>query len=66
MFIKIHVKNSVDALVPIMVNTNLICTVEPDSLNRSFILFHDQRVLVAEETFEVVVTKLRMQGVFEV
>ncbi len=66
MFIKIHVKNSVDKLVPIMVNSDLICTIEPDASSRAFIVFHDQRVLVTEETFDQVVTLLRMQDVFVV
>lgn len=66
MFIKIHIKNSVDKLVPIMVNADLICTIEPIVGNKSFLVFHDQRTLTTEEDFDVLVVKLRTQGVFVV
>lgn len=66
MFIKIHIKNSVEQLVPIMVNANLICTVEPMVNGGAFLVFHDQRTLTVVEDFDKIVTMLRIQGIFEV
>jgi hypothetical protein len=66
MFIKIHVKNSVDKLIPIMVNANLICTIEPMVNGETFLVFHDQRTLIVVEDFQKIVAILRTQGIFEV
>jgi len=65
MFIKIHIKNSTEKLVPIMVNANLICTAEPLVNGGTFLVFHDQRTLIVEEDFDKIVTMLRIQGLFE-
>jgi hypothetical protein len=66
MFIKIHLKNSIDALVPIMVNADLICTVEPLVQGGTYLVFHNQTSLTVVEDFDKIVTMLRTQGSFVV
>ncbi len=58
MFIKIHIKNSIDELVPIMVNADMICTVEPLVQGGTYLVFHDQRTLIVVENFDQIVTML--------
>ncbi len=66
MFIKIHIKNSEGKLVPIMVNADMICTVEPLVSGGTYLVFHDQRTLTVVEDFNKIVTMLRIQGLFVV
>lgn len=58
MFIKIHIKNSLDTLVPIMVNANLICTVEPLVNGGTYLVFHDQRTLTVVEDFDTIAHRI--------
>ncbi len=58
MFIKIHIKNSLDALVPIMVNVNLICTIEPLVSAGTYLVFHDQRTVTVVEDFDAIAYRI--------